>query len=158
MMIPIRGLFEAHLTVKDLQRSMSFFSDALGLELAQVLPERKVAFYWIGRRGNSMLGLWEAGMGPQRMNLHVAFGVEINDLLQASERLRGANIIPLDFNGEPTDEPVVFAWMPAASLFFHDPDDNLLEFLSMLPDAPQCDLGVVMWSRWKSAKANEARR
>jgi hypothetical protein len=28
-MIPIRELFEAHLTVKDLQRSMSFFGDAL---------------------------------------------------------------------------------------------------------------------------------
>ena len=56
-MIPIRDLFEAHLSVKDLQRSMSFFGDALGLELAQVFPERKVAFYWIGRRGDSMLGL-----------------------------------------------------------------------------------------------------
>jgi lactoylglutathione lyase len=142
--------------VKDLQRSMCFFGDALGLELAQAFPERKVSFYWIGRRGNSMLGLWEAGMGPQRMNLHVAFSVEINDLLHASARLREANIIPLDFAGKPTDEPVVFAWMPAASLFFHDPDGNLLEFLSMLPDAPQCDLGVVRWSRWKSAHVNEA--
>jgi lactoylglutathione lyase len=157
-MIPIRGLFEAHLTVTNLPRSMSFFNDALGLKLAQVFPERKVAFYWIGRQGDSMLGLWEAGTGPQRMNLHVAFSVEINDLLQASQRLRKANIIPLDFNGEPTDEPVVFAWMPAASLFFHDPDGNLLEFLSMLPDAPQCDLGVVKWSRWKSAHMDESRR
>ncbi len=59
-MIPIRELFEAHLTVTDLKRSMSFFGGALGLELAQFFPERKVAFYWIGRRGNSMLGLWEA--------------------------------------------------------------------------------------------------
>ncbi len=157
-MIPIRGLFEAHLTVTNLPRSMSFFNDALGLKLAQVFPERKVAFYWIGRQGDSMLGLWEAGTGPQRMNLHVAFSVEINDLLQASQRLRKANIIPLDFNGEPTDEPAVFAWMPAASLFFHDPDGNLLEFLSMLPDAPQCDLGVVKWSRWKSAHMDESRR
>lgn len=149
-MIPIRGLFEAHLTVKDLQRSMSFFGDALGLELAQALPERKVAFYWIGRRGNSMLGLWEAGTGPQRLSLHVAFNVDLDNLLQAAGRLREANIVPLNFAGEPTDEPVVFAWMPAASLFFYDPDGNLLEFLSMLPDTPQCDLGVVGWSHWKS--------
>ena len=61
MMIPIRGLFEAHLTVTNLQRSMSFFGGALGLELAQVFPDKKVAFYWIGRRGDSMLGLWEGG-------------------------------------------------------------------------------------------------
>ena len=33
-MIPIHDLFEAHLTVANLQRSMSFFGDALGLELA----------------------------------------------------------------------------------------------------------------------------
>ena len=151
-MIPIRGLFETHLTVKHLQRSMSFFGEALGLELAQVFPERKVAFFWVGRPGDAMLGLWEAGTGPQRLSLHMAFRVDLDDLLQAAERLREANIIPLDFAGEPTDEPVVFAWMPSASLFFHDPDGNLLEFLSMLPDAPQGDLGVVKWSRWKSTQ------
>ena len=105
-----------------------------------------------------MLGLWEAGTGPQRLSLHVAFSVDIDNLLQAGERLREANVIPLDFNAEPTDEPVVFAWMPAASLFFHDPDGNLLEFLSMLPDTPKSDLGVVGWSHWKSLQANERRR
>jgi lactoylglutathione lyase len=105
-----------------------------------------------------MLGLWEAGTGPQRLSLRVAFSVDIDNLLQAGERLREANVIPLDFNGEPTDEPVVFAWMPAASLFFHDPDGNLSEFLSMLPDTPKSDLGVVGWSHWKSLQANERRR
>ena len=56
-MIPIHDLIEGHLTVSDLQRSMAFFGDTLGLKLAQVFPERKVAFYWIGGRGQSMLGL-----------------------------------------------------------------------------------------------------
>jgi lactoylglutathione lyase len=156
-MIPIRDLFESHLTVTNLQRSMSFFGDTLGLELAQVFPKRKVAFYWIGRRGDSMLGLWEAGAGPQQMKLHVAFTVDLDHLLQAADHLREANITPLDFAGKSTDQPVVFAWMPAASLFFHDPDGNLLEFLSMLPDSPQCDLGIVGWSRWKLAQASDAR-
>ena len=32
-----------------------------------------------------------------------------------------------------------------------------VEFISMLPDAPQCDLGVVPWSRWMSAQANTRR-
>jgi catechol 2,3-dioxygenase-like lactoylglutathione lyase family enzyme len=157
-MIPIRDLFEAHLTVRDLQRSIAFFGGALELELAHVFPERKVAFYWIGCRGDSMLGLWEVATTPQRISLHVAFGVDLEHLLLAADHLREANIIPLDFAGEPTKEPVVFAWMPAASIFFHDPDGNLLEFLSMLPDAPQPDLGIVGWSRWKSAQANKTRR
>jgi lactoylglutathione lyase len=147
-MIPIRDLFETHLTVSDLQRSMAFFGDVLGLEPAQVFLERKVAFYWIGARGGSMLGLWEVGTGPQRLSLHIAFRVDLEDLLKAPERLRAADVTPLDFAGNPTQEPVVFAWMPAASLFFHDPDGNLLEFLSMLPDSPDLKLGVVGWSHW----------
>ena|SRR5271170_915401 len=72
-MIPIRDLFESHLTVSDLQRSMSFFGQTVGLELAEVFWNRRVAFYWIGGRGTSMLGLWEAGSGPQRLSLHLAF-------------------------------------------------------------------------------------
>jgi lactoylglutathione lyase len=35
----------------------------LGLELARVFPERKVAFYWIGGAGKAMLGFWEVGTG-----------------------------------------------------------------------------------------------
>jgi len=38
--------------------------------------------------------------------------------------------------------------MPAASLYFRDPDGNMLELLSMLPDSPQPELGIVGWSRW----------
>lgn len=147
-MIPIRDLFEGHLTVRNLRCSMAFFSDVLGLEIAQVFLERKVAFYWIGDRGGSMLGLWEVGTSPQRLSLHIAFRVDLPDLLRAPEILRAANVTPLDFTGNPTQEPVVFAWMPAASLFFHDPDGNLLEFLSMLPDSPDLNLGVVGWSHW----------
>ena len=62
-MIPIRDLFEAHLTVKDRQRSMSFFGGALGLELAQVFRERRVEFHWIGVEAIpcSVSGRWGRG-------------------------------------------------------------------------------------------------
>jgi lactoylglutathione lyase len=147
-MIPIRNLFESHLTVTNLQRSMSFYGQTLGLELAEVSWERRVAFYWIGRRGSSMLGLWEVGTGPQKLSLHIAFRADLPHLLDAPALLREANVVPLDFWGQPTNEPVVFGWMPAASLYFCDPDGNMLELLSMLPDSPQPELGIVAWSRW----------
>ena len=45
--------------------------------------------------------------------------------------------------------------MPAASLYFHDPDGNLLELLSMLPNVPQPELGVISWSRWKQIRQSD---
>ena len=147
--IPIRKVFETHLTVIDLQRSMTFYAQTLGLELAKVFWDRGVAFFWVGGRGNSMLGLWQVGASPQRLSLHVAFRVDLHDLLNAPARLRAAHVVPLNFDGDPTEEPFVLAWMPAASLYFRDLDGNLLEFLSMLPDDPQPELGVIRWSCWK---------
>jgi lactoylglutathione lyase len=147
-MIPIQSLFESHLNVADLRRAMNFYGDVLGLELAQLFHDRKVAFYWVGQDRGSMLGLWEAGASPQKMGLHIAFKVRLQDLLQASARLRAANVVPRDFHGNPAEEPVVLAWMPAASLYFHDPDGNLLEFLAMLPQPTRPELGVVSWSQW----------
>jgi hypothetical protein len=31
------------------------------------------------------------------------------------------------------DEPVVFPWMPAASVYFDDPDGHSLEYIALLP-------------------------
>jgi lactoylglutathione lyase len=71
-----------------------------------------------------MLGIWEVGTGPQRLSLHLAFRSDLPDLLSAPARLRSVDVLPLDFWGAPTEEPVVLAWMPAASIYFHDPDRN----------------------------------
>jgi lactoylglutathione lyase len=96
-----------------------------------------------------MLGLWEVGTSPQKMSLHIAFKVDLPDLLDAPQRLKAANIEPLDFWGNPSDEVTVLGWMPAASVYFHDPDGNLLEYLTMLSESARPELGVVGWSRWK---------
>lgn len=146
--IPIADLFEAHLTVSELDRAVAFYQDLLGLPLAHLFPERKAAFFWIGAPGKAMLGLWEAGSMPMSISLHVAFQVALSDLHEAPSRLQKAGIQPRDLAGLPTDEPVVLAWMPAAAVYFRDPDNNLLEFITMLADSPQPGLGVLPWSDW----------
>ncbi|MBX9602112.1 MAG: VOC family protein [Bryobacteraceae bacterium] len=150
-MFEIGHLFETHLTVSNLERAMKFYGGALGLPLAKAFPDRKVAFYWVGGAGQGMLGLWEAGSGPQRMHLHTAFAMKLEDVLAAPARLREAGITPLDFDAAATDQPVVLGWMPAAAVYFHDPDGNLLEFLAMLPETPRPGRGVVNWSDWDPA-------
>ncbi len=141
-------LFEAHLTVSNLDRAMNFYGNVLGLELAHVLPERGVAFYWIGERGHSMLGVWETGTAPVRISGHTAFAADVAQVDSWADQLRSGGITPLDFDGHPTDEPVVLAWMPAASIYFRDPDGNSLEFIAMLDEKPKPELGVVSWSEW----------
>jgi lactoylglutathione lyase len=141
-------LFESHLIVADLDASIAFYRDRLGLELAHVVPGRRAAFFWIGGRGNSMLGLWQGGAGPQKVTTHVAFATTAEDVLAAPKRLRSAGIVALDFDGRPTDEPVVLAWMPAVAVYFLDPDGHLLEYIAMLDGEPRPEEGVVEWRTW----------
>lgn len=148
MAIPIQSLFEAHLHVSNLPRSLAFYGELLGMPVAAEFPDRRVAFLWVGAPGNGMLGLWDIGTTPQRLELHLAFTVSLDDLVKAVETLRNSGIQPLDFYGEATDEPVVLAWMPAAALYFRDPDNNLLEFITMLADPPRPELGIVPWKQW----------
>ena len=89
-MEPPTGLFEAHLVVSDLSRSVAFYRDVVGLELAFELPDRGAAFLWVGAPGHSMLGLWTVGQAPQHVSLHVAFRTSAADVLGACDRLRSA--------------------------------------------------------------------
>lgn len=148
-MIPIEGLFETHLTVANLDRSVTFYRDVLGLSLASRFDDRECAFFWIGPQQQALLGLWESGSGPQRMQLHTAFRVELQHLLTACDRLLQSNIVPLDFDGRPTSQPVVLGWMPAAAIYFRDPDGNLLEFLTMLQQQPRPEFGILTWTDWQ---------
>ena len=148
----IRSLFETHLTVRDLPKSIAFYQNVVGLELAYELPARNVAFMWIGGRGKAMLGLWGAGSSPISLKLHLAFDVALADILAAPNKLRTAGVTPLGFNGEEVHEPVVIAWMPAASLYFQDPDGHSLEYLAILPDAPQPESGIVSYSQWQTTQ------
>ncbi len=148
-MIEARDLFEVHLTVRDLDESIGFYRDIVGLNLAHVTRGRQAAFLWIGSARKAMLGLWAAGSAPQAVTLHTAFRVSWADVLAAPAFLRNAGVTPLDFDGRPTEQPVVLAWMPAAAVYFRDPDGHLLEYIAMLPHDPRPDCGVVPWRTWE---------
>ena len=148
---PVVGLFETHLTVRDVQRSVAFYRDVVGLPVALELPERDAAFLWIGEHGRAMLGLWGIGSSVLSLSLHLAFEVRLEDLLAAPRRLEAQGVTPLSFAGEQTSEPDVLGWMPAGAVYFRDPDGHLLEYLTMLEEAPRPDAGVVPYSEWTAA-------
>lgn len=146
----ILGLYETHLTVSDLQRSIGFYRDILKLELATVIENRHVAFLWIDDKRSGMLGLWETGSAPLRMRLHIAFRTSLEDVVRSGDALKVQGVQPLGFNGEPLDEPVVLGWMPAVSQYFADPDGHSIEFIHVLEDAADPDFGVKPYSQWLS--------
>lgn len=146
--IPSVGLFEAHLTVSDLGRSVAFYREVVGLSVAHEVPERGAAFLWIGGRGEGMLGLWSYGSAPMALALHVAFKASLEEVLNACARLRSLGVTPLSFDAAETGEPSVLAWMPAAAVYFRDPDGHQLEYLAMLDSPPRPERGVVPWSKW----------
>lgn len=155
MRVSLHGLFETHLMVRHLETSVAFYQDTVGLELAYVSHERRVAFFWIGGRGKAMIGVWEVGDAPNRMHLHLAFDTTVEQILAAPSVLKALGVIPRGFHGEPIEEPVVIGWMPALSLYFSDPDGHLLEYLAMLPEEPRPQAGIVSFSRWKEEQLSQ---
>jgi lactoylglutathione lyase len=144
------GLFETHLTVSDLDRSIEFYRDVVGLALALVLRDRGAAFFWIGGPGEAMLGLWSLGSAPMGLSLHIALNTSVRDVLAACDGLRSNGVAPLSFFGAETSEPSVIGWMPAAAVYFRDPDGHLIEYLAMLDEPPCEERGIVPWSQWES--------
>jgi lactoylglutathione lyase len=142
------GLFEAHLTVSDLDRSIAFWRDIVGLPVALELPERGAAFFWVGSPGEAMLGVWTLGSAPMGLSLHIALKTSLEEVLSACDALRSVGVTPLSFFGEETAEPSVIGWMPAAAVYFRDPDGHLIEYLAMLEEPARSELGIVTWSQW----------
>ena len=86
--VHVSSLFEAHLPVADVARAVRFYRDVVGLEVAYDDADRGVAFLWAGAPGGAMLGLWSLGTAPMGMRLHVAFAVEVDEVLRRRRRWR----------------------------------------------------------------------
>jgi lactoylglutathione lyase len=145
----IKGLYETHIQVSNLEEAVTFYTEVLGLRLAHRDENRPVVFLWIGEGKESMLGLWE-----QKENLqtrHFAFTADKDDILQHSVNyLENKNLKPYNFLKDGLSQPMVFAWMPALAVYFNDPDGNQLEFIAVLEGEGRPDLGVLSYEDWLS--------
>lgn len=145
----IQGLFETHINVSNLERSIVFYRDALGLTLGRREEARRVAFFWVGGWGEAMLGLWEKPR-EQVVSQHFAFRVTVDDVLNKSVAwLKKRGLACHNFLDDGTERSMVFGWMPAISIYFRDPDGHSLEMIAMLPDKPRPELGVLSWEDWQ---------
>jgi len=112
------------LQVFDMPTAIRFYRDVLGLTLAHRIPSRNVAFFWVPTSDKAMLGLWSIGTSPLRLRLHIAFDVALPQVFESVAALRRAGLTPRSGDGNPIDEPIVLAWIPAASVYFDDPDGH----------------------------------
>jgi lactoylglutathione lyase len=80
---------------------------------------------------------------PMGLNLHIAFEVTLDNLLEAPNKLKSNGITSLSFFGEETSEPSVIGWMPAAAMYFRDPDNHMIEYLTMLNHNPRPKMTVI---------------
>jgi lactoylglutathione lyase len=161
----VLGVFETHLDVSDLDRALEFYVATLGLELAlrrevdqartdaHTAGAHEFALLWVGGRGSALLGLWERAE-PIRAQ-HFAFGIEWEELPRMVAELSAKGVEFRDFFQKRTTTPSVFGFIPAASIYFDDPDGHVLELLARLPTPPRPELGAVSLSDWERAVADK---
>lgn len=144
----ISGLFETHINVTDLERSMQFYEEVLGLEKANYRDERRICFFWIGERNKHMLGLWEKPE-DEVFAQHFAFQCSAEWILYESvSHLKSKGLQPYNFLNDGIERPMVFAWMPVIAIYFRDPDGHSLEYISPLEGQANRDLGVISYQDW----------
>ncbi|MEE3955663.1 VOC family protein [Peribacillus frigoritolerans] len=130
----IKGLYEAHLPVSNLENSIKFYKK-LDLEIAY--QNDKLAFFWI-EKGKSWLGLWETNhvQIPYHPSIrHVAFQIGIEDMTSAKDWLNSKGIeIRTTFDLTEEQQPLVLDNNPQAhaAIYFNDPDGNSLELIAPL--------------------------
>ena len=144
----IKGLYETHLFVENLERSIDFYKNVLGLEYCHYEEKRRIAFFWVGKTKEYMLGLWEKSK-EEIQKRHFAFRCDVDDILHKSVSwLKERNLKPYNFLKDESEKPMVFAWMPAIAIYFDDPDGNVLEFIAVLEGKARPELGVISYEDW----------
>jgi lactoylglutathione lyase len=157
------GLYEVHLPVTNLQRSIDFYTSKLGFELGWSTPGGSSALLIYDDEGTRwMLGLFwvETGVHRSPAEYHISFRVAEAQADTMVAWLRARGIEPFHPPHAPiqgtVDEPIVHGWMPAAAVFFKDPDGHLLELIADLSDAPRPDFLYRPLSEWRALVSKKA--
>ena len=155
----IKGIYETHINVENLETSIEFYQNVLGLEKCGYNDERRIAFFWVGKPQEYMLGLWEKPTS-EIVKMHFAFRCDKEDILNKSiPFLKERNLKPYNFLKDKNEIPMVFSWMPALAIYFDDPDGHCLEFISILEGPAKPALGIITFEEWerqtKTIKEND---
>ncbi|WP_078394579.1 VOC family protein [Shouchella patagoniensis] len=151
----IKGLYEAHLPVSNLEKSIHFYCQ-LGLELDHIVDQH-LAFLWI-EKDKSWLGLWQS----TNVNLdyhpsirHIAFQVTLEGLKKSVSWLKAKGFEPREAFGFSPIEPFVLPHKEYAhaKIHFNDPDGNSLELICKI-DNPKGMMERMYLSDWER-KSNE---
>lgn len=122
----MRGLLELVLEVADLERSVGFYRDLLGLPEVESWPAPRRGV-WLALGRNEVLGLWPPASGGPGVavagsrggsHVHFALYVDAGSLPAWLEVLKGA--------GLAAEGPVDFG-RGKRSIFVADPDGNVVE-------------------------------
>ena len=115
-MLPIRGLYEVAIKVKDLQKAERFYRELLDLEVGIRDEARRWLFLRAGGAAAMVVLQEDKGEWPAQ---HFAFTIDARDIEAAVALLRDRGI--------EIDGPHYHDWMPATSIYFSDPDGHQLE-------------------------------
>ena len=115
-MLPIRGIYEVAIRVKDLAKAEPFYLEVLDLEIGIRDSKRNWLFLRAGGEAGMIVLQEDKSDWPLQ---HFAFTVDEADIERAAEMLRE--------RGVKVEGPVFHQWMPAKSIYFSDPDGHDLE-------------------------------
>ena len=119
-MLPIKGVYEIAIRVKDLARAEAFYKDVLGFTEGLRDDRRNWLFLYAGGKAGMIVLQEDKGEWPPQ---HFAFAVAENDINGAAQMLKD--------KGVAVSGPVYHEWMKSVSVYFDDPDGHALELLAL---------------------------
>ena len=117
--MPIKGIYEVAIRVKDLDRAQEFYTSVLGLDVGLIVNERGMRFFRTAGASGMFVLQQDDGEFPKQ---HFAFTIDEADIHSAVAALDAAEVAH--------GAPVFHDWMPGTSIYFADPDGHDLELFA----------------------------